>query len=250
MKMGVVELRFPVLPRAMLLAATLLISGCAGNNHPMGGAAGLSVVQADSLPPPTLADLAASDRPYRVGPFDKLIVDVFGSKDLSQKEIQVDASGRISFPLIGTVEVAGQTPGEIEIIMEKMFRGRFIKDPQITVNLKEIVSQTVTIGGEVKEPGVYPVVGHMTLMRAVATAKGTTEFSKKNEVIIFRTVNGSEYAAVYDMRAIQRGNYSDPEVYANDVVMVGDSQGRRVFRDFLTASPLIAPLFYLLSNNN
>jgi polysaccharide export outer membrane protein len=156
----------------------------------------------------------------------------------------------MSFPLIGTVEVAGKTPGQIETILEDLFRGRFIKNPQITVNLKEIISQTVTIGGEVKEPGVYPVVGKMTLMRAVATAKGTTEFSKKNEVVIFRTINGSEYAAIYDMRAIQRGNYSDPEVFANDIVMVGDSSARRVFKDFLTASPLIAPLFYLLNNNN
>lgn len=94
------------------------------------------------------------------------------------------------------------------------------------------------------------MVGRMTLMRAVATAKGTTEFSKKSEVVIFRTVNGTDYAAVYDMRGIQRGNYPDPDIYANDVVMVGDSSARRIFRDFLTASPLIAPLFYLLNNNN
>lgn len=247
--MAAIELPTRILSGA-LLAAACLLSGCAGNSKPIGGAKDLTLVPSDALPPPSLKDLAASDRPYRVGPFDKLTVDVFGSEELSGKEIQVDASGRMSFPLIGTVAVAGKTPGEIEDIMEGLFRGRFIKNPQITVNLKEIVSQTVTIGGEVKEPGVYPVIGRMTLMRAVATAKGTTEFSKKSEVVIFRTVNGSEYAALYDMRAIQRGNYSDPEVYANDIVMVGDSSARRVFRDFLTASPLIAPLFYLINRNN
>lgn len=246
--MGAVEKSFRLLSGAVF-AAGFVLAGCAGNNLPVGGAKDLTLVQADALPSPTLRDLAASERPYRVGPFDKLIVDVFGSEDLSQKEIQVDASGRMSFPLVGTVEVAGKTPGEVEEVLEGLFRGRFIKNPQVTVNLKEIVSQTVTIGGEVKEPGVYPVIGRMTLMRAVATAKGTTEFSKKDEVVIFRKVNGSEYAALYDMRAIQQGNYSDPEVFANDVVMVGDSNGRRVFKDFLTASPLIAPLFYLLNNN-
>lgn len=248
--MGGIELRYRLGTHAAALALLLLLGACAGSNRPVGGAQDLTVVEASALPAPTLADLAASERPYRVGPFDKLTVDVFGSEELSNKEIQVDASGRISYPLIGTVAVAGKTPGEIETVLEDLFRGRFIKNPQVTVNLKEIVSQTVTIGGEVKEPGVYPVVGRMTLMRAVATAKGTTEFSKKNEVVIFRKVNGSEYAALYDMRAIQRGNYSDPDVYANDVVMVGDSQARRVFKDFLTASPLIAPLFYLLNNNN
>lgn len=232
------------------IASGLLMGGCASDSKVIGGAKDLTVVSSEALPAPSLQDLAASDRPYRVGPFDKLMIDVFNSKELSGKEIQVDASGRISFPLVGTVEVAGKTPGEIEGILEGLFRGRFIKNPQVTVNLKEIVSQTVTIGGEVKEPGVYPVVGRMTLMRAVATAKGTTEFSKKNEVLVFRRVNGSEYAALYDMRAIQRGNYPDPDIYANDVVMVGDSNARRMFKDFLTASPLIAPVFYLLSNSN
>lgn len=245
--MGAVDLRYRIIPCALLVASVL--SGCA-SSEPLGGASNLTVVQADALPAPAVADLAASERPYRVGPFDKLTIDVFGSKELSEQEIQVDASGRMSFPLVGTVAVAGKTPGEIEEILEGLFRGRFIKNPQVTVNLKEIISQTVTIGGEVKEPGVYPVVGRMTLMRAVATAKGTTEFSKKDEVIIFRMINGSEYAALYDMRAIQQGNYADPEIYANDVVMVGDSQARRIFKDFLTASPLIAPLFYLLNNNN
>lgn len=242
-------MRYRAIFCAFVLAAPLVLGGC-GAKQPFGGAKDLVVVPADGLPAPGIADLAASDRPYRVGPFDKLIVDVFGSEDLSDKEIQVDASGRVSFPLVGTVAVAGKTPGEIEQILEQLFRGRFIKNPQITVNLKEIVSQTVTIGGEVKEPGVYPVVGRMTLMRAVATAKGTTEFSKKDEVVIFRRVNGAEYAALFDMRAIQQGNYADPDVYANDVVMVGDSQARRMFKDFLTASPLIAPAFYLLNGNN
>jgi len=247
--MAAVESRFHHFAGAVLFAA-MALTGCASGSRDVGTAANLTLVPADSLPAPALSDLAASERPYRVGPFDKLTVDVFGSEELSKKEIQVDASGRMSFPLIGTVAVAGKTPGEIEEAMEGLFRGRFIKNPQITVNLKEIISQTITIGGEVKEPGVYPVVGKMTLMRAVATAKGTTEFSKKDEVIIFRTINGSEYAALYDMRAIQRGNYSDPEVFANDVVLVGDSSARRIFRDFLQASPLIAPLFYLLNNNN
>ena len=60
--------------------------------------AGLQMVSADELPAPTLADLQASNRPYRVGPFDKLTIDVFGSEELSNKEVQVDASGRITFP--------------------------------------------------------------------------------------------------------------------------------------------------------
>jgi polysaccharide export outer membrane protein len=215
-----------------------------------GQRAALQMVSTEELPAPTMADLQASERPYRVGPFDKLTIDVFGSEELSNKEVQVDASGRITFPLVGTVEVAGKTPGEVSVALQDLFRGRFIKNPQISVNLKEIVSQTITIGGEVKKPGVYPIVGKMTLMTAIASAEGWTDISSRGSVAVFRTVGGKDYAALYNVKAIQKGNYPDPEIYASDVVMVGDSQGRKIWKDFLGASPLLAPFIYVLTNKN
>ena len=233
----------------LLIGAALGVSGCASSGAKIGGAPGLEVVDGNTLPQPTVADLAANERPYRVGPFDVLNVDVFGSEELSKKEIQVDASGRITFPLIGTLEVAGKTPGEVSDMMAGRFRGRFIRDPQVTVNLKEIFSQTVTISGEVKKAGVYPIVGRMTLLTAIASAEGWTQFSKKGEVVVLRTVDGKDYAALYDVRAIEKGRYEDPEIFASDKVVVGDSQGRRIFSDFLTASPLLAPVIFLLDNN-
>ena len=203
------------------------------------------MVQSDNLPPPDRTDMAA--RPYYVGPFDKLTIDVFGIEALSNKEFQVDAGGRMAFPLIGSVEVAGKTPSEVSTVIAERLRGQFIRNPQVTVNLKETVSQVITIEGEVKQPGLYPVVGRMTLLRAVATAKGTTEFTSLRDVVVFRTSGGQKYAALYDLRAIRNGVYSDPEVFANDVVMVGESRGRRLFRDLLSVAPLLTtPLIIAL----
>ena len=224
----------------------LFLFACASSGG-SGQRAGLQMVSTDELPAPALGDLQASDRPYRVGPFDKLTIDVFGSEELSNKEVQVDASGRITFPLVGTVEVAGKTPGEVGVALQDLFRGRFIKNPQVSVNLKEIVSQTVTIGGEVKKAGVYPIVGKMTLMTAIASAEGWTDISSRGDVVVFRTVGGKDYAALYNVKAIQKGNYPDPEIYASDVVMVGDSQGRKIWKDVLGASPLLAPFIYVLT---
>ena len=118
------------------------------------------------------------------------------------------------------------------------------------MNLKETVSQVITVDGQVKEPGLYPVIGRMTLMRAIATAKGADEFAKLNDVVVFRTVSGQKMAALYNLKAIRRGFYDDPEVYANDVVVVGDSQARRLFKDALQIVPLLTtPLILLLRNN-
>jgi len=223
-----------------LVLASVALASCAGGGGRFGGATDLNMVAVDQLPAPSLDDYKATERPYRVGPFDKLEVSVFRVEDLSKLQIQVDVSGRISFPLIGTVEVAAMTPGEIEQNIEGRLRGHFINDPQVTVNLLEIGSQTVTIGGEVEKPGLYPVIGRMTLMRAVATAAGATEFARREDVVIFRTVGNQEFAALYNLKAIERGNYADPEVFANDVVMVGENQAKRVFKDYI--SPFIAPV--------
>lgn len=236
--------------KSSLLLLPFALAACGGNTT-LGGSPNVSVVAGDSLPAPTRLDLFERNRPYLIGPFDKLNIDVFGVEELTAKEVQVDAGGRLSFPLAGVMEAAGKTPGELETEIEDRLKGRFIRDPQVTVNLKETVSQVITVDGQVKEPGLYPVIGRMTLMRAVATAKGTAEFAKLNDVVIFRTVNGQDMAALYNLEAIRRGNYADPEVYANDIVVVGDSKARRLFKDVLAAAPgLLSPLVILLTRNN
>ena len=231
-----------------LIAATCLLVGCSTAPR-LGGAPGLTVIDASEFPAPDRADIMSMDRPYLVGPFDKLQIDVFGIAELSQRDVQVDASGRISFPLAGVLEVAGKTPGEIEKQLAELLAARYVRNPQVTVNLKETTSQVVTVEGEVRKPGLYPVIGRLTLLRAVALAEGTTEFSKLNQVVIFRTVKGQQLAALYSLKAIRVGGGEDPEVYANDVVVVGDSVARRTFKDFLQVAPLITyPLIAAINN--
>ena len=74
----------------------------------------------------------------------------------------------------------------------------------------------------------------------MALAGGTTEYSKLDDVVIFRTVKGEKLAALYDVKAIRHGQYADPEVFPNDVVVVGDNTARRYFKDLLQVVPIIA----------
>lgn len=239
-------------PRFWCLLIPLALAACGGRtafgpkSSGTGATSNVEVVPGTTLPPPGRTDVVALNRPYLIGPFDKLIIDVFGIEDLSKKEVQTDAGGRISFPLAGVIEAAGKTPAEVEEILEERLRGRFVRDPQVTVNLKETVSQVITVDGDVTEPGLYPVVGRMTLMRAVATAKGVSEFAKLQDVVVFRTVNGQRMAAVYDLKSIRRGVYDDPEVFASDVVVVGDSQARRTLKNALAILPVVTTPLILL----
>lgn len=207
----------------------------------------LTVVQESSaLPAPTRQDLTVADRPALIGPLDMIQVDVFNVPDLS-REMQVDASGRIAMPLIGTVDARGKTAQELAATVETALRGRYVRNPDVTVNIKSSVSQVVTIDGQVVEPGLYPVTNQMTLLRAIASAKGMNEFARTEEVVILRTVEDRKMAGLYDIEAIRRGAYDDPPIYANDVIVVGDSPQRRLFRDLVSISPVLAaPLIAVL----
>lgn len=208
-----------------------------------------TLVAGSELPSPTRADAAQIGTPFVIGSYDELVIDVFGFDELSKRDVTVDGAGRISFPIAGVIDAAGLSPGELQDRLVQRLRAGHIRDPQVSVNLKKTLSQVVTVDGQVKMPGVYPVIGQMTLMRAVATARGLDEFAKLDDVVILRTVSGQRYAALYNLAAIRRGNYQDPAIYANDTVIVGDSTQRRLFRDILQIVPLLTtPLIIALQN--
>ena len=151
----------------------------------------------------------------------------------------------------GPIDVTGRTPQELETIIAQRFREGHVRDPQVTVTVLETVSQVVTVDGEVRQPGLYPVVGSMTLMRAVARAQGANEFADLHFVVMFRTVNGRQLAALYDLRAIRLGAYEDPIVMPQDVIVVGESQARRLFPQIIQGLGLIlTPVITILDNNN
>ena len=222
------------------------IAACSNGPRLGEGPEPLSVTKLTDLPPPTGADLVVASSPYHIGPFDKLDVTVFGVSELSGK-FQVDAAARLSLPLAGTIDAAGLTPAELARAIDQRLRGTYVKNPQVTVNLEETTSQVYTVDGQVTQPGSYPALGNITLMRAVANAKGTSEFARLDDVVVFRSVNGRPMAALYNLGAIRRGVYADPKIYANDIVVVGDSKARRMFQQFVQLAPLLTtPLILAL----
>jgi polysaccharide biosynthesis/export protein len=233
---------------ASLICVCLLAAGCSNGPRPLDGP-NLAVLPMTELPPPPEFANGGVDA-FRIGPLDKMDIDVFGVEELRREELQADAAGRVSFPLAGSIDASGMTTDQLAREIENRLRGRYVRDPHVTVNLREAVSQTVTVDGQVREPGRYHAVRGMTLMGAVASAKGLNEFARLSQVVVFRTVADQNMAALYDLGAIRAGRYSDPAIYPGDVVVVGDSPGRRLFRDILAATPLITtPIVALLQNN-
>lgn len=231
----------------MAVSAAMFLTACSGTPRLVPGAH-LTVTSASALPPPDGVEPNSAERPYRIGPFDKVAINIFGLPELSQT-LQVDSAGDIQVQMIGRIHASGESPEALARQIEAGLRNRYVRNPQVTVNIEETVSQTLTVDGQVREPGLYPVIGRMTLMRAIATAKGTAEFARLQDVVIFRTVGNQQMAALYNLAAIRRGTYPDPEVFANDIVVVGESAARRLFRDILQASPLLTtPIIALLNS--
>ena len=229
------------------LIVTLALSACASPRFE--GRPGLTVFDNKPLPEPLRQDLVIPSRPYVIGPSDQLSIDVFGIDELS-KNVTVDLTGQIALPLVGALKVSGMTADELTADLVARLRRAYVRNPQVTVNIVTAASQVVTVDGSVATPGIYPLVGRMSLMRAIARAAGTTEFARENYVVVFRNVDSKRYAALYDLRAIRQGMYEDPEIFSNDVIYVGDDQARRVFKDLVTAAPLITtPLIYLINKN-
>ena len=224
-----------ILPLALAVG---LIAGCSNGPRLGEGPEPLSVTKLQDLPPPSGADLIVASSPYHIGPFDKLEITVFGVPELSGK-FEVDAAARLSLPLAGTIDAAGLTLRELGQAIDARLRGNFVKNPQVSVNLEETTSQVYTVDGQVGQPGSYPALGNITLMRAVANAKGAGEFARLNDVVVFRSVNGRPMAALYNLGAIRRGIYPDPKIYANDIVVVGDSKAKRLFQQFTQMFPLL-----------
>lgn len=224
-----------VMKTALLpLLLTCFVAGCAStpqlSSNISAGESAYQVIPA--------AGQSESVTDYRIGPLDALDVTVFQEPELSAKAIQVDASGRIALPLVGSVNVQDKTAAQVTQELEQMLGEKYLKNPQVTVTVATSVSQKVSVQGEVTEPGVYPLSGPTRLLDVISMAKGETDVATLNQVVVFREVDGHRMGAVFDVTNIRRGEAPDPVIQGNDLVVVGYSAAKRFWANIVRAAPL------------
>jgi polysaccharide biosynthesis/export protein len=187
---------------------------------------------------------------YLLRPGDKLAVNVFQEEELSQPTVQVDEAGMISLPLIGQLQAAGLSTPQLSRAIETAYGARYLRDPQANVVLLEARPRTVSVEGQVGRPGVYQIEPGYTLLSAMALAGSPSELAKLDEVLVFRTVDGQRLGGRFDLTEIRAGRMPDPQLVPGDVVVVGFSSLRGVYRDILQLAPLVGTFAVLGSNNN
>ena len=201
-------------------AGAALAEGPAGAGAPVAAPAGAAATPAAGKPAG-----APQAEEYKIGTFDLLEISVFQVPELS-RTVRVDAQGLISLPMIGPTQAAALTARELEMLLAKRLSEKYLQDPQVSVFIKEFVSQRVVVEGSVMKTGVYPLTGKTSLMQVLAIAGGLNPIADANNVRIFREKpSGAREVLTFDLVAIRAGKVEDPLIKGNDTVVVEESAG-------------------------
>jgi polysaccharide export outer membrane protein len=184
---------------------------------PVEAAAAQDVSQApvpQAQPPEASASAAAkpatNDPNYVIGAQDVLDVNVWKNPELT-RTVPVRPDGKISLPLLNDVQAAGLTPSQLSAQINTGLR-KFITDPQVTVIVNQINSQRVYILGEVMRAGAYPLLPGMTVLQALSSAGGFTQFANMKKIYVLRQVNGSQQKLPFNYKEVLSGKRTDENI--------------------------------------
>jgi polysaccharide export outer membrane protein len=184
---------------------------------------------AAAAPPPGLVG--------RIGPDDVLEITVLDAPELS-RTARVSAQGQISMPLIGVISAYNQTPQQLEQTIAGKLRGKYMVDPQVSVELKEMRARSIFVLGAVRQPGSFPLTGseQLTVLRALALGGGLTGTAAKGGARIIRhDAAGRRSEIPVDLGKVLAGQAPDVTLHTNDILLVPSSSGKTVAAGMLNA---------------
>ena len=152
---------------------------------------------------------------YRIGPADVLAINVWKDAELS-RTVTVRPDGKISLPLVGELEVSGLTAATVQrLISQRLVE--YVSNPQVTVVVQEVKSQTYIIVGKVGKPGSYDLGRPTTVLEALAIAGGFLDFAKPSKVRIMRRGEGGTSETFYfDYNKVIKGKNNEQNILLKD----------------------------------
>lgn len=155
----------------------------------------------------------------RIGAGDLLEMKVYGVPELTDT-VRVNGDGEVSLPLIGTTRLMDMSSAEAEKAIEKrLVDGGFLKEPHVSIFVKEYVSQSISVMGEVTKAGVYPLLGARRLFDAISAAGGTTD--KAGKIVSITHKNMPEEPVIVTLSSDPAKNLAaNIEIYPGDTIVV------------------------------
>jgi len=154
-----------------------------------------------------------------LGVDDLFDVRVVGENELSGT-YRVGADGTIDFPYVGRLEVVGLRPGQVQEQLTKRLKDGYLRNPQISVLVKEWNSRKVNVLGQVSKPGPIAYFPRMTIVDAISAAGGFTVIAAKNSVHLRRERGGKVSTSSYRVADISEGRAPNVVILPGDVLVV------------------------------
>jgi polysaccharide export outer membrane protein len=156
---------------------------------------------------------------------DRLRVAVYQEDDLTTLT-RIDARGRVNLPLIGEIAIGGMTVTQAQTAIENAYKdGRFLRNPQVTINVEEYAPREVSIQGQIRNPGRFtlPIESTLTVVELVTKAGGITDIGKGTAVTITRILpDGTKKVFTVDVDSIIKGKKSNNSEDNNFLLQAGD----------------------------
>lgn len=197
-------------------AAIAILLSCAafgGQANDSGKTKGQSAPSAQQPGP----SVQPNDPSYQIGPEDMLNINVWKEPDVSGN-VPVRPDGKISLPLLNDVQAAGLTPIQLAAKIQDGLK-QYITDPRVTVTVTNVNSKRIFLMGEVNRPGAYPLLPNMTVLQALSSAGGFTQFSNLKKIYVLRTDQGKQLKLPFNYKAAING--TSPE--QNYMLKAGDT---------------------------
>jgi polysaccharide biosynthesis/export protein len=151
------------------------------------------------------------DDAFVIGVDDVLAINVWKEPDIS-RAIPVRSDGRISLPLVGEVQAAGQTPAKLEVEIAGKLKN-YIAEPEVTVMVQQINSQKFNVLGQVMRPGSFPLANSPTVLDAIALAGGFRDFAKQKSIYVLRQKeDGSQVRLAFNYKGVIKGIHPEQNV--------------------------------------
>ena len=148
---------------------------------------------------------------YVIGPGDVLGINVWHEPEASVSSTVVRSDGLITLPLIKEIEASGLTPRQLErALTEKL--SKQIRQPDVTVLVKEIHSERVYLVGALKKESQLALKSSLTVLQAIAEAGGLTDYAKKSKIYVLRKENGKPVKLPFDYTAVIRGDHMEQNI--------------------------------------
>jgi|SRR5579863_6684363 len=147
---------------------------------------------------------------YVIGAEDVLEINVWKEPENS-KIVPVRPDGKISLPLLNDVQAAGLTPMQLQESIKEGLK-KFISEPQVTVIVNQVNSRRVYVLGEVMRTGALSMLPGMTVLQALSSAGGLSQYAKTNGIYVLRTENGHQTTLPFNYKEVVRGKHPEQNI--------------------------------------